>query len=162
MVNLNGVVAWDEGRWSQPRWGWGLMARFTPGSSCLATRGFETESLWDSLLVPEHPGQSRCRGRGGHPGRGGSPHEIILRRCQAAGLVDEVAAGALQFQGFGGKGDGGFNGAGVFLAQCLNPHCSQRQFLTSDAFHFAHSGVGIEVGHGERFVAGLFNGVFHP
>ena len=38
----NGVVGSDEASWSQPRSGWGLMARFTPGSSCLVTRGFAT------------------------------------------------------------------------------------------------------------------------
>ena len=31
------------------RWGWGLAAQFTQGSSRLATLGFEPESRWDSL-----------------------------------------------------------------------------------------------------------------
>jgi hypothetical protein len=29
--------------------------------------------------------------------------------------------------------------------------------LTPDALHLAHPGVGIEFGHGEKFVAGLFD-----
>ena len=44
----------------------------------------------------------------------------------------------------------------------LNPGGGQRQFLASDALHFAHPGVGIEFGRGEKLVAGLFDGVFHP
>jgi len=40
----------------------------------------------------------RSRWPDGHPGRGGWPHEINLRRGQAVGLVDEVAERALQFQ----------------------------------------------------------------
>src|SRR5450759_4617567 len=48
---------------------------------------------------------SSCRGWcDGHAGRGGLPHELNLRRCQVVGLVDEVAEGALQVQGFGGDG----------------------------------------------------------
>src|SRR6266581_5572139 len=35
----------------QPRWGWISLARFSQGSSFLATLGFETESLWDSPIV---------------------------------------------------------------------------------------------------------------
>ena len=38
----------------------------------------------------------------------------------------------------------------------------QRLFLAADALHFAYPGVGIEVGYGEKLVAGLFDGVFHP
>jgi hypothetical protein len=38
----------------------------------------------------------------------------------------------------------------------------QRQFLAPDALHLGHPGVGIEFGHGEEFVAGLFDSVFHP
>jgi hypothetical protein len=45
------------------------------------------------------------------------PDEINLRRAQAVRLVDEVAEGALQGQDFGGEGAGGFDGAGVFVAQ---------------------------------------------
>jgi hypothetical protein len=40
-------------------------------------------------------------------GRGGLPHQGDLRPCQAVGLVDDVAEGALQVQGFGGEGAGG-------------------------------------------------------
>jgi hypothetical protein len=49
-ANPNGVAASGEARCAQPRWGWGLVAECTPGSSCLATRGFESESLWDSTV----------------------------------------------------------------------------------------------------------------
>jgi len=38
----------------------------------------------------------------------------------------------------------------------------QRQFLASDALHFAYPSVGIEFGCGEKLVAGLFDCVFHP
>ena len=63
-----------------------------------------------------------CSGwRDGHPGRGGLPHEINLRRGEAVGLVDEVAEGVLQGQGLGGEGAGGFDGAGVFLGPTLRP-----------------------------------------
>ena len=48
-VNPNGVAAICGGRQTQPRWGWGLAAQFTQGSSRLATLGFEPESRWDSL-----------------------------------------------------------------------------------------------------------------
>ena len=36
-------------------------------------------------------------------------------------MVDEVAEVAFQFQGFGGKAAGGFDGAGVFGARSLAP-----------------------------------------
>ena len=36
-----------------------------------------------------------------------------------ASLVDEVAEGALQVQGFGGEGAGGFDAAAIFVAQRL-------------------------------------------
>ena len=48
-----------------------------------------------------------CGRRGGHAGRGGFPHDNNLRRSQGVGLVDEVAAGALQSHGFDGAGAGG-------------------------------------------------------
>ena len=38
----------------------------------------------------------------------------------------------------------------------------QRQFLVPDVLRFAYPGVGIEVGHGEKLVAGLFDRVFPP
>jgi len=34
--------------WPQPRCGWKFLRTLTQGSSCLATLGFGTESLWDS------------------------------------------------------------------------------------------------------------------
>ena len=49
-------------------------------------------------------------------------------------MVDEVAEGALQGQGFGGEGAGGFEGASVIVLQSANPgggsvsivkHCSK-------------------------------------
>ena len=43
----------------------------------------------------------------------------------------------------------------------LNPGGSQRQFLAPDALHFGYPSVRIEVGHGEKLVAGLFDCVFH-
>ena len=91
----------------------------------------------------------------GIPGRGGLPHESNLRRGQGVGLVDEVAEGALQVQGFGGEGTCGFNAAGVFLAQSLNPRGGQRRFVPPYALHFADPSVGMEFGHGEKLVAGL-------
>src|SRR5258707_13533513 len=39
-------------RWPQPRWGCADSGCITQGSSCVATLGFEPESLWDSF----HPG----------------------------------------------------------------------------------------------------------
>ncbi len=38
----------------------------------------------------------------------------------AADLVDEVAEGALQLEGFGGTGAGGMDRAGVFVPQCVD------------------------------------------
>ena len=72
-------------------------------------------------------------------------------------MVDEVAEGALQGQGFGGEGAGGFNAAGVFLAQGVDTGSGQGQFLAADALHFAYPGVGIEVGCGKKLVAGLLD-----
>ena len=46
---------------------------------------------------------------------GGLPHELNLRRSQAAGLGDEVVEGALQLQGFGGAGTGGIQCYGCNL-----------------------------------------------
>ena len=53
----------------------------------------------------------------GHPGRGGLAHQGDLGWGEDAGLVDKVAEGALQGQGFGGEGAGGGECAGVFVAQ---------------------------------------------
>ena len=77
-------------------------------------------------------------------------------------MVDEVAEGALQVQGFGGEGAGGGDGAGVFGAQFVDPGGGQRLFLAPDALHLAYPDVGIESGQGEKLVAVLFDGVFHP
>jgi len=65
-------------------------------------------------------------------------------------------------QGFGGAGAGGLDGAGILVPQRVHPGGGQRQFLAQDALYFAYPGVGIELGYGEKLVAGLFDGVFHP
>jgi hypothetical protein len=44
----------------------------------------------------------------------------------------------------------------------VNARGGQREFLAPDALHFAHPGVGIELGQGEKLVAGLFDPIFHP
>ena len=44
----------------------------------------------------------------------------------------------------------------------LNFGGGQRLSFAPDALHLSHPGVGIEFGHGEKFVAGLFDRVFHP
>ena len=62
-------------------------------------------------------GKSCCGRRDGHAGRGGLPHQGDLCRGEGVGLVDEVAEGALQGQGFGGEGAGRRDGAGVFLSR---------------------------------------------
>jgi hypothetical protein len=67
-------------------------------------------------------------------------------------LVDEVAEGALQGQGFGGQGAGGFDGAGVFVTLGVDVRGGQRLFLSPDALRFADLGVGIEIGCGEKIV----------
>src|SRR5437762_3417964 len=80
---------------------------------------------------------------------------------EAVGLVDEVTEFPLQVQGFGGEAAGGFDGAGVFGAQSLNPGGGQRLFLASDALYFRDQGVGIKLGRGEEFVGGLFDFELH-
>ena len=45
------------------------------------------------------------------------PHDLNLRRGQGVGLVDEVAEGAFQIQGFSGKGAGGGDGADILVPQ---------------------------------------------
>jgi len=52
--------------------------------------------------------------------RGGLPHQGDLCLGQGPGLVDEVAEGALQGQGFGSEGVGGDDGVGVFVMQDMN------------------------------------------
>jgi len=49
------------------------------------------------------------------------------------GLVDEVAERALQGQGFGGAGAGGFEGAGVLGPQCVEASSGQRLLPALDA-----------------------------
>ena len=63
--------------------------------------------------------RSGCRRRDGHAGRGRLPHQGDLGGGEGGGLVDEVAEGALQFQGFGGEGADGLDGVRVFPAQRL-------------------------------------------
>jgi hypothetical protein len=82
---------------------------------------------------PEHSGED------GHAGRGGLPNEGHLRRGQALSLVDEVAEGALQDQGFGGER---FS-ISAFQLSALPPR------------------VGVQLGQGEEPVVGLFDTVFH-
>ena len=50
------------------------------------------------------------------------PQRVNLRRGQGVSLVDEVAEGALQVQGFGGEGVGGVRGAG---SCCYSSRCFQ-------------------------------------
>ena len=53
-------------------------------------------------------------------GEGGSLREMNLRRGDVVDLVDEIAEGALQFQGFSGAGAGGFDGEGIFVPQSVD------------------------------------------
>ena len=46
-ANPNGVAASARPAQTQPRWGWRDFLRLTQGSSCLATLGWWTQSLWD-------------------------------------------------------------------------------------------------------------------
>jgi hypothetical protein len=77
-------------------------------------------------------------------------------------LVDEVAQGAFQGQGFGAEGAGGLNVAGVLVPQRVKASGGQRLLLARDALHFAYPGVGIQLGQGEKLVGGLCDPVFHP
>jgi hypothetical protein len=52
---------------------------------------------------------------------------------EGVGLVDKVAEGALQGQGFGGEGAGGFEGARVFVAQGVEGGGGQGLLLATDA-----------------------------
>ena len=74
------------------------------------------------------------------------PHELNLRRGQGIGLVDEVAEGALQFQGFGGEGEGGLDGAGISASKdvaapgWLQPSCRDMpQSLSAVYIHLVFS-----------------------
>ena len=77
-------------------------------------------------------------------------------------MVDQIAEIALQVQGFGGKGAGGFDGVPIFGAQALDAGGGQEKFFAADALDLRYPSVGIEFGDGEKFVAGLFDGVFYP
>ena len=97
----------------------------------------------------------------GHAGWDGSPYQGELGWGQGAGLVDEVAEGALQGQGFGGEGAGGFDGAGVLVPQGVKAGGGQRLLLATDALYFADPGVGVQVGQGEKLVAVPLDAAFH-
>jgi hypothetical protein len=47
LPNPNRVAAFSRPNQPQPRWGWRAFRRLTQGSSCLATLGWRTQSLWD-------------------------------------------------------------------------------------------------------------------
>jgi hypothetical protein len=51
---------------------------------------------------------------------------------QGVGLVDEVAEGAPQVQGFGGEGAGGLDGAGVLGAQRLKANGGLVSIVSTD------------------------------
>jgi hypothetical protein len=52
-----------------------------------------------------------------HPWRRGVPHQFHFFGREAVGLVDEVAEGAFELQGFGGAGAGGVDAVRVFGTQ---------------------------------------------
>ena len=85
--------------------------------------------------------QPGCARRDGHAGRGGFPWQLNLRRGQAVGLVNEVAERALQGQGFGGTGAGGFDVPGAFLGPALRPD------READLFY---DNGGVEIGIHQR------------
>ena len=85
-----------------------------------------TEAAWKRQDDPLILFQSNGR-RDEHTGRGGLPHQSNLRRGEGVGLVDKVAEGALQSQGFGGEGAGGPNAPRVFLAPSLKPRTGFRK-----------------------------------
>jgi len=47
--------------WAQPRWGCSSLADQTQGSSCLATLGFETKSLWDLRKCPNFTSRTKVQ-----------------------------------------------------------------------------------------------------
>ena len=67
----------------------------------------------------------------------------------------------LQGQGLGGEAAGGGDGAGVYVAQRVETGGGQGLLLAPDALHFADPGVGVQLGQGEEFVAGLLDALFH-
>jgi len=76
-------------------------------------------------------------------GAGGCHSSSISAGVRAVGLVDEVAEGALQGQGFGGEAAGGFEGAGVLVAQGVEAGGGQRLLFAADVLYFADPGVGV-------------------
>src|ERR1035441_9029267 len=56
----------------------------------------------------------------------------------------------------------GSDAAGVFVTQGVDAGSGEREFLAPDALHFGYPGGGIELGYGEKLVAGLFDRVSHP
>jgi len=79
VINPNGVAASVTAGGTQPRWGKMMFGRYSQGSSCLATLGFEPESRWDSPSA-----QVRTRQRGGF----GKAHQLFGDRL--APLLDEL------------------------------------------------------------------------
>jgi hypothetical protein len=80
------------------------------------------------------------------------PHHGDLGGGEGIGLVDEVAEGALQGQGFGGEGAGGFEGAGVFVAQGVEAGGGQRLLLA----------LQFQVSAFQRYALGLLLGFSMP
>ena len=66
---------------------------------------------WFPLPLPS------SRGRDRHAGRSPFPHQVDVFWRETVGLVEEVAQGALQLQGFLGQTAGWFDGPGEFGAQ---------------------------------------------
>ena len=62
--NPNGVAPASRPNPPQPRWGWLDFMRLTQGSSCLATLGWRTQSLWDCpQALDEMWGMTRAEAR---------------------------------------------------------------------------------------------------
>lgn len=112
-------------------------------------------------------GVSACCGFGNprsskrHPRWRGGPHQLHFLGREAVGLVDEVAEGAFEVEGFSGEGAGGFDAVRVFGTQGGEAGGGERLALAAQFLHFGDEGVGVEVGEGLEFLAGLLDGVFH-
>jgi hypothetical protein len=65
------------------------------------------------------------------------PYEGDLGWGEDVGFINEVVEDALQGQGFGAEGAGGFDGARVFVAQRVKAGGGQGLLLATDALHFA-------------------------
>ena len=76
-------------------------------------------------------------------------------------MVDEVAEGGLQGQGFGGEDEGGLEVAGVLVPQRVEAGGGERLFLAPEALYFADPGVGVQFSRGEELAAELCDAVFH-